>query len=183
MWGSSIWVRSSPVISAYIIKITFIKKEKHESIKYKCDYCSEKFSEKQLWIHHTKIVHQKEKVTTKPNYFCIDCDLGFLTTIDLTRHIMDKHWSKKFKCAYCVAAFEKYEDLYQHLESEHQVTNGHVSCHLCTNMFLNYGSFRQGPLKKWTKTPVVKSLGKYHMGRKISSNVWLREWHYCKIVR
>ena len=45
-----------------------------------------------------------------------------------------------FQCSYCALNYNKLDDLLQHLESGHGQKM--LSCHLCNNMFLNYGSFR-----------------------------------------
>ncbi len=47
----------------------------------------------------------------------------------------------KYRCCYCSSerVFSEYSELFKHVEKEHETTV--LTCHLCQNIFLNYGSY------------------------------------------
>merc|ERR1712133_2074 len=70
-------------------------KHKIEGIKYECQDCSSKFSNKTSLTHHVNTIHKGIK------FKCDQCTKEFIYDRSKTRHVQSVHNQKKYLCTLC----------------------------------------------------------------------------------
>jgi len=109
--------------SKTVTHIESIQKE----VKFPCNLCPQKFTQKQILVKHVKAVHDLIKIP------CNLCPLMFTQKENLVRHIRAVHDLIKIPCNLCPLKFTQKENLVRHIRAVHVEIK--IPCNLCPKKF------------------------------------------------
>ena len=89
-------------------------KSKHKGVKFPCDQCNYKATQRGHLLRHIKSIHDGVK------FPCDQCDYKATQKGDLLRHIKSKHEGVKFLCVQCDYKATRKDNLLCHLKSKHE---------------------------------------------------------------
>ena len=89
------------------------KHKEMEKLRFPCDKCGYKTSQKCNLIAHKKSIHEGVK------YPCDQCDYKATRNGNLLRHIQSKHEGGRFPCDQCDYKATRKDSLSKHLTSKH----------------------------------------------------------------
>lgn len=148
-------------------------------------------------LSHLHIIHQPDQVLNilkEDPEFCIDRIKKYLKEVKMrdiifTYGVGQTYQFSGYKCCYCSQWHEasNYDRLFEHVAEEHK--SKVLTCHLCQNIFLNYGSYvshvcfgppsgGQAPRAKFS----CKTCGKQDLGTFLEFQLHHRKTHnLCEI--
>uniref|UniRef100_A0A336M701 CSON013054 protein n=1 Tax=Culicoides sonorensis TaxID=179676 RepID=A0A336M701_CULSO len=89
-----------------------------------CTTCEKSFSQKKALKVHIQSIHLKEF-----EFFCKECNRGFINAAALRQHEKIHTDEKDFKCQFCYKAFNRHHTLKIHIEKLHR--NRRYRCKYC----------------------------------------------------
>jgi KRAB domain-containing zinc finger protein len=110
----------------------------HEKIRTNtCSICGKSFfNAKDLSMHETRHFEKKEK--------CSECDALFYCTVDLKRHIKNRHTAPNIECEFpeCGKKFHSNSKLKAHIKTRHEHLKDFL-CSFCDSTFSQYNNLKR----------------------------------------
>ena len=115
---------------SYTVKVNLEKhKEKvHEGIRYNCDLCGMKFTERFTLKRHQISKHSNEKTKMLQ---CDKCNKYYMSKDAFQRHKRIIHGNVIFKCEICNKEFNTKTRFSTHMEFIHTVQKQEFQCNVC----------------------------------------------------
>ena len=108
-----------------------VNEECEDGKKYKCNVCSQEFSQAHVLKYHMRI-HTGENP-----HSCTDCSKTFRTPGALTVHLRTHNGQKPYKCVFCYQGFTQRGALLQHCKRIH-FSDQIYECGVCKEKFEKY---------------------------------------------
>jgi len=115
------------------------RKSVHERVKYSCELCDYKATQKGHLQRHRKSVHERFK------YSCELCDYKATWKSDLERHVKSVHEGIKYNCDLCGHKATRKDHLLKHMQSVHEGIR--YNCENC-----DYNATTKQSLKRHVKS-------------------------------
>lgn len=136
----------------------------YTTMKYKCGYCVERFSESHYKDEHLAKVHGmpynlectachktfkckkylikhiKREHLMERNYQCPDCDMRFFSVGELNRHSVKHSGIKGFQCDLCMKSFGRKTSLTEHMRIHNNERR--FKCDHCQQTFIQKCSWK-----------------------------------------
>ncbi|XP_067632882.1 uncharacterized protein [Eurosta solidaginis] len=118
-------LRSQNTLQTHLLKVHNVGE-----LPYKCDYCEQRFAQRNLKKEHEVRAHTKEF-----EWLCPFCSKGFVNRRDMEKHQMVHTGERKIICEKCGKRFRLKNQMTEHVKTVHERLR-RFKCSMCPKDFL-----------------------------------------------